>query len=327
MSVLVTGAGGIGSYTAQYLLEHGESVVLLDRNPARSAVEAVVDLSRVTLREGDVTDTALLDSLISELGIRKIVHTAALLSTAIRLSPADGIRVNIMGTVSVLEAARRHRLERIVLASSTTVGYPAFGGFGRPVFPEDFSMSVLSQRPTSIYAATKLSGEHLALLYRDLYGVSVAVMRYAAVIGPWKGPGTSVPGKMLQSLIGPARRGEVAIVDDPLLLWEGIEEFVDLRDCAHANVCAINAGSPETAVYNIASGQALTFQEVVNTVGEIFPGFSVTCTCEPSGGFAGFPHLRPARSDISRAAVELDFHPRFRLADSIRDLVKSDTAR
>lgn len=170
-----------------------------------------------------MTDAAVLDSVIADHHIDRIVHTAALLSTAIRANPAEGVRVNIMGTMSVLEAARRHGLQRVVIASSTTVGYPAVDGFAGKVFPEDFPMRVLSQRPTSIYAATKLSGEHLALLYRDLYDVSIAVLRYAAVIGPWAGPGTSVPGKMLQSLIEPARRGERAIIDDPLLMWEGIE--------------------------------------------------------------------------------------------------------
>ena len=318
--MLITGAGGIGSYTARYLLDRGESVVLLDRSPAREAIGSVVDLSRVRLIEGDITDTAALDLLIADEGIDRIVHTAAMLSTAIRANPAEGVRVNVMGTLSVLDAARRHRLKRVVLASSTTVGYPAFGTFRGEGFPEDFPMRVLSQRPTSIYAASKLSCEHLSLLYRDLYGVSVAVLRYAAVIGPWRGPGTSVPGKMLQSLINPARLGRQAVIDDPLLVWEGTEEFVDLRDCAAANVAALGSASPRSGVYNISSGRALTFAEVVEAVKGVFPGLLVEVRVQPKGGFAGFPYLRPAPSDIRLAADELDFHPRYSLADSIRDL-------
>lgn len=293
---------------------------MLDRCPARDAIGSVVDLSRVRLIEGDITDTSALDLLISNEGVDRIVHTAALLSTAIRANPAEGVRVNVMGTLSVIDAARRHRLKRVVLASSTTVGYPVFGTYRGTGFPEDFPMRVLSERPTSIYAATKLSCEHLALLYRDLYEVSIAVLRYAAVIGPWQGPGTSVPGKMLQSLICPARSGKQAVIDDSLLLWEGTEEFVDLRDCAAANVAALCSPDPKSGVYNISSGRALTLEQVIESVQAVFPGFSAEVRVQPKGGFAGFPHLRPAPSDIHLAADELDFRPRYSLTDSIRDL-------
>lgn len=320
MSVLVTGAGGIGTYTARYLVDRGESVVLLDRRPARVAIGSVVDLARVRIVEGDVTDAAALDRVIVDEGIDRIVHTAAMLSTAIRENPVEGVRVNVMGTLSVLDLARRHRLKRLVIASSTTVGYPAFSTFVGTGFPEDFPMSVIAQRPTSIYAATKLSTEHLALLFRDIYGVSVAVLRYAAVIGPWSGPGTSIPGRLLTSLIEPARTGKRAVIEDPLLLWRGVEEFVDLRDCALANVAALFSSDPRSGVYNISSGQALTLADVIESVGEVFPGFSAELRVQPKGGFAGFPHLRPAPSDIRRAADELDFHPHYRLIDSIRDL-------
>ena len=111
---------------------------MLDRSPARDAIGLVVDLSRVRLIEGDITDTSALDLLISNEGVDRIVHTAALLSTAIRANPAEGVRVNVMGTLSVIDAARRHRLKRVVLASSTRVGYPALERTGERGFLKIF---------------------------------------------------------------------------------------------------------------------------------------------------------------------------------------------
>ncbi len=98
-----------------------------------------------------------------------------------------------MGTAHILDVARRKRLGRIVIASSTTVGYPVFGSRGPEAIEEDFQMRVIGERPASIYAATKLTGEHLALLHADLYQVDCLCLRYAAVIGGSLEAPTSVP--------------------------------------------------------------------------------------------------------------------------------------
>ncbi|MBC7703595.1 MAG: NAD(P)-dependent oxidoreductase, partial [Rhodoferax sp.] len=193
MTTLITGAGIIGCHTARLLAERGEACVLLDLRPAHDAISSIVQHPLVQIMTGDVTDFALLQTLAQTHGVHRIVHTAALLSTAIRQNPLEGIRVNVMGTANVLELARQLRLSRVVIASSTTVGYPTFGDFHGQAVPEDFEMNFLKHRPSSIYGGTKVAGEHLSLLYRDLYGVRVVVLRYAAVISAWSGPGTSVP--------------------------------------------------------------------------------------------------------------------------------------
>jgi nucleoside-diphosphate-sugar epimerase len=318
MTTLITGAGIIGCHTARLLAERGDASILVDVRPAHVAIASIVAHPLVAVETGDVTDFAFLQALARTRGVTRIVHTAALLSTAIRQDPLAGIRVNVMGTANMLELARQMAMTRVVIASSSTVGYPTFGEFKGTAFPEDFELRALTHRPGSIYAATKVTGEHLGLLYRDLYQVSVVALRYAAVVGAWSGPGTSVPGKVLSSLLEPARRGAPAVIDDPYTLWEGGEEFIDARDCAIANVAALDATAPAQGVYHIGLGSLATFDQFVQAVRALYPTLEVRTTVPAAGGFAGFAHIRCAASDISAAARELHWEPRHTLADAVR---------
>ncbi|MDP9877794.1 UDP-glucose 4-epimerase [Variovorax boronicumulans] len=317
MTTLITGAGVIGCHTARTLAARGEDALLLDLRPAREAIATIVDSPRVRIVEADVTDFSALSDLIAAHGVRRIVHTAALLSTAIRENPLKGIEVNVMGVANVLEAARHHALERVVLASSTTVCYPTFGDFHGDAFPEDFALKSISHRPGSIYAATKVTAEHLALLYRDLYGVSTVSLRYAAVISAWSGPGTSVPGRVLSSLVGPASLGQPSVISDPYVVWRGGEEFIDARDCALANVAALDATHPAQGVYTVGLGHLCTFEDFERAVRLLYPSLKVELRTVPTGGFAGFAHVRHAASDIDAAARELGWRPAFSLAQSV----------
>lgn len=308
MSVLVTGAGLIGRLTAGLLAARGDRVVLADiKAPAGLAVEAC-----------DVTDAAALDALVVRHGITAIIHTAAMLSTGIRQDPVAGVRVNVMGTVNVLDVARRHRFRRVVCASSSTVGYTTFGRHGPAPIEEDLPLHLISERPASIYAASKIAGEHFAWLYHDLYGVDVVSLRYAAVLGASSEPPSSVPGRLLARLLDGAATGEHVVLDDPFMAWDGGEEFVDARDCAAANVAALDAAAPAQRVYNVAPGTWCTLAEFVAAVRDVAPGLSVTLPPPSGKGFAGFPHLRPAPSDTGAAARDLGFRCAHSLTDTIR---------
>lgn len=317
MSTLITGAGVIGCHTARLLAERGEDVVLLDVNPSPEAIASIVASPRVAVVAADVLDHEGLDRLVRSKGVRRIVHTAATLSTGIRANPRRGIAVNVVGMANVLECARLAGVERVVIASSTTVAYSTFGDFRGATVPDDFTMRAISQRPGSIYAATKLHAEHLALLYRDLYGLSTVSLRYAAVISAWPGPGTSVPGQVLARLVGPAARGETSVIDDPYTVWRGGEEFVDARDCALANLAALDAAEPRQGVYAVGMGRLHSFDDFEQAVRRVYPRLRVQRRVEPAGGFAGFPHVRQAASDLGPVERELAWRPRFGLEESV----------
>ncbi|MFM0500780.1 NAD-dependent epimerase/dehydratase family protein [Paraburkholderia caffeinilytica] len=318
MTVLITGAGMIGRLSAAQLRAQGENVVLVDVSPRPPE-----ELAGVSLELCDVTDFARLDDLVARHQVTSIVHTAALLSTAIRHDPLAGIRVNTMGTANVLEIARRRGLARVVIASSTTVMYSAFGSLPATPIPEDFAYRIVSERPASIYAATKVASEHLALAYASLYDLSVVVLRYGAVLGAGAEAATSVPGKLLSCLLEAGRSGSAARLDDPILLWNGREEFIDARDCATANVAALRAPAPTQRVYNIATGQWFSLDEFIEVVRQRYPLLSIAELRLPEGGFAAFPHVRPAPSDVSAARRELGFSAAHSLADTVAHFAES----
>ena len=308
MATLITGAGLIGRLTAEMLAARGERVVLADiRDPGASGLAFV---------HCDVTDAAALDAVVRRHGVRRIVHTAAMLSTGIRANPARGVAVNVVGTTQVLDCARRLGLGRVVCASSTTVGYTMFGSHDAAPIEEDLPMRMLGERPASLYAASKIAGEHLGLLYHDLYGVDVVMLRYAAVLGGG-GPASSVPGRLLEQLATGGRSGVPVVLDDPFVLWAGREEFVDARDCARANLAAFDAAAPVQRVYNVATGDWCSLDEFIATMRAVFPRLQVSVPRPSTTGFAGFPHLRPAPSDTRLAAAELGFRAQHNLGDTI----------
>jgi UDP-glucose 4-epimerase len=156
------------------------------------------------------------------------------------------------------------------------------------------------------------------LLYADLYGLDVVVLRYAAVLGGSLETPTSVPGRLLARLVEGGRRSETVTLDDPYLAWGGMEEFVDARDCARANLHALDAAAPVKRVYNVATGTAVTLRAFVDSVRRVHPALRVALAPEPVTGFAGFPHRRPAPSDVASARADLGFACAHDLEDTIR---------
>src|SRR5206468_3022529 len=98
-------------------------------------------------------------SVVRRYKVDRILHTAALLAGPVRAQPMDGVRVNIVGTASVLEAARLGGASRVVLCSSNVVMLGVRDG-SQPL-AEDFPLRVVTEHPPSIYAGTKLYCEWL----------------------------------------------------------------------------------------------------------------------------------------------------------------------
>lgn len=314
MSILITGAGLIGRLAAEQLSARGDKVVLID---IRAPSAPLTDPS-ILFESCDVCDRAQLADILRRHAVAGVIHTAAMLSTGIRRDPVAGVSVNVVGTANVLECARQANIRRVVTASSTTVAYTTFGRHGAGPILEDQPLHLLSERPASVYAVTKLAGEQLALLYSDLYGLDTVVLRFGAVLGGGAEPPTSVPGRLLALLAAGGGSGGPVRLDDPFLLWGGREEFVDARDCASACVHALDAANPLQRVYNIAPGSWHSLEEFIAVVRRVFPALIVAPTPTISTGFAGFPHQRPAPSSTAAAREELGFVCAHDLEDAIR---------
>jgi UDP-glucose 4-epimerase len=316
MSTLITGAGLIGCQTAALLAARGEPVVLLDLAPQPEHIASVLPLDKVVIEVGDVSDRSGLLALMQRHRITQVVHTAAALSLSIRREPTLAADVNFLGTVNLLEAARSLGLRRLVCASSTTVYYPIFHRPHSQPIAEDFAFHSVSERPGSLYAASKLAGEFFAQHYAQAYGLSIAVLRYSAVLGLWAGPNHSVPGRLMAELLG---QGEGPVhLSDPLLMWRGGEDFIDARDVARANLAALDAPALRSCVYTIASGRMARLADFVEAARQLQPGRQIDHAPLPDTGFAGFAHPREVPFDVSRAKTELGFEARHNLMESLR---------
>lgn len=317
MTVLVTGAGIIGTMIAGALQKEGRRAVLVDIRPDLAAIRSLVDVAPSDIVAGDICDLPFVEQLARDRGVDSIIHTAAVLTSAISQDPRRGVEVNVMGTVNILEAARRLRMKRVVLSSSTTLAYPTFGAGETGPLDEDFPIHVVSQRPINLYSATKLFDEHLASIYAAQFAVDAIVVRYAAVLGDWAGPNNSIPGTLLRVFKSAIQERAPAVFSESRLAWLGGDEFIDARDCAIATVAALNASKPKQRVFTISSGKLATFDDFVAAARRLYPDLEVKLTFERKGGFAGFPHIRRFPSDISAAARDLDFVPKFDLFSSL----------
>lgn len=186
MAILVTGAAGfIGSHLVERLLESdGPRLVCLDDfndfyDPARKRanVQGFASHPRVRMIAGTFCDAEAMRRLFDESAITHVVHLGA--HAGVRTSiqtPMMYVQANVTGTLSLLEAARYHPVERFLLVSSSTV----YGRGAAVPFVEDAVLGA----PLSPYGATKRAAELLARTYLDLHQVNVVCLRPFSVYGP-----------------------------------------------------------------------------------------------------------------------------------------------
>jgi UDP-glucuronate 4-epimerase len=186
MAILVTGgAGFIGSHFIEWLLqETGAPIVCLDNfndyyDPAlkRSNVREFADDERVTVVEETFCNAEAMHGLFHQYRIRQVVHLGAYAGVHRSVeSPHVYQKTNVEGTLTLLEAARAHPVQRFLVVSSSTV----YGRGAAVPFREDTPLGV----PMSPYGATKRAAELLGLTYGDLHGVPVVCLRPFSVYGP-----------------------------------------------------------------------------------------------------------------------------------------------
>lgn len=193
MNILVTGgAGFIGSHLSALLLKNGHSVTALDNfntyyPPAikRDNVSALIGRPSYTLLEGDITDLPFLQDHFASHRYDVIVHLAA--RAGVRPSiqePQLYDLVNVTGTINLLEMCRRHHMERVVFASSSSV----YGANSKVPFQE----ADVVDFPISPYAASKKAGELICYTYHHLYNLSITCLRFFTVYGPRQRPDMAI---------------------------------------------------------------------------------------------------------------------------------------
>ena len=256
---LVTGAlGCIGAWTLKALVALGEEPVGLDLGSDDSRLRLVLseeERARVTLLEGDVTDGGSIGRVLDEHEITNVVHLAALQLPFCRADPERGARVNVHGTVVVLEAikARLGRIRGLAYASSTAV----YNVADPSPAPESGGTA-----PSSLYGVFKLANEGTARVYWLEDDVASIGIRPYVVYGPGRDQGlTSGPSLAMDA----AARGEGFTI-----AYGGTAQYDFAPDVGRAFALAARAATDGAHVANFP-GVPSTMQEVVDAIESAAP--------------------------------------------------------
>ena len=191
--ILVTGAAGfVGFHTAKYLLARQDHVVGIDnlndyydvslKEARRDVLLKVPDFRFVLL---DIENKAELDRLFAENTFDRVIHLAAQAGVRYSITNPDVyIRSNLVGFANILECCRHHHIRHLMFASSSSV----YGANTETPFSTDQK----TDRPASLYGATKKANELLAYSYAHLYGLPSTGLRFFTVYGPWGRPDMAV---------------------------------------------------------------------------------------------------------------------------------------
>ena len=246
MKVLVTGgAGFIGSHVVDALIAEGHQVAVIDdlSTGKREQVNPAARFYRVDLRD----DTAMADVFAAEQP-EAISHQAAKANVRESLEkPVLYADVNVLGSLKLLELARKNGVRKVIYASTGGAAY------GEPQYlPVDEDHPV---NPLDPYGASKHHVEHYLYLYRQNYGLDYTVLRYPNVYGPRQDP-------LGEAGVVAIFTGQMLTGCHPVINGSGEQErdFVYVGDIARANVLALSRGSG--GIYNLGSGQGTSVNQV-----------------------------------------------------------------
>ena len=256
---LVTGAlGCLGAWTLKALVELGEEPVGFDLGSDDARVRLVLsedERARITLVSGDVTDSGAVGAALDEHGITHVVHLAALQVPFCRTDPERGARVNVHGTVVVLEAvkARLDRIRGLAYASSTAV----YNASDPSPAPESGGTE-----PSTLYGVFKLANEGTARVYWVDDDVASIGIRPYVVYGPGRDQGlTSGPSVAMAA----AARG-----DGHTIAYGGSAQYDYAPDVGRAFALAARSATDGAHVANFP-GVPSTMQEVVDAIESAAP--------------------------------------------------------
>lgn len=279
-TAILGGTGAIGLATAARLVERGAQVTILSRRPSNALPDGV-DWQCV-----DVIDAGTLRSVLAERKIERVVHLAALLQFACDDNPAGAVRINVDGTLNVLEACRDLGIRRVVFGSSIAV-YGERADVMREADPVPAHVS--------LYGMTKRLGELLGERFRSSHGLEFVALRYSGIFGP--GEARSRGMAQVRERIFQCARGEDVVVEGA----SGDEciHLTHVSDAAEATCRALVAPQPRCSIYNVAgpAGNHVSLRELHALVRALVPGAG-RATWSGRGRTAGPVETRRIEEDL-----------------------------
>lgn len=299
-SYLVTGgAGFIGSNLTETLVATGADVRVLDNLSTGRRENLAAIESKIEFVEGDLADPDDARRAVADVDV--IFHQGALPSVPVSVErPIDTNESNITGTLTLLEAARRAGVKRVVYAGSSS----AYGAVERTVNRETDPPA-----PRSPYAVQKLAGEHYCMAYWHCHGLETVVLRYFNVFGPRQNP------KSQYAAVIPAFITRVLAGERPTIYGDGEQtrDFTFVENNVRANLLAAVHPRAAGEVFNIACGDSVSLLDLLREIGDLC-GSPVEPVFEP----ARVGDVKHSRADIAKARDLLGYSPTVDLREGLR---------
>jgi UDP-glucose 4-epimerase len=291
MRALVTGGGGfIGSHLAEHLCAQGHEVRILDNFSTGNRSNLASFRDELELIEGDIQSYERVNTAVR--GCEVVFHQAALPSVPRSVQdPLTSNAANVIGTLNVLLASRDSGVRRVVFASSSSV----YGANETLPKRED-----LPATPISPYAVAKLAGEGYCRSFSGIYGLETVALRYFNVFGPRQDP-LSQYSAVIPNFITACLAGQ------PLMIFgdgEQSRDFSYIANVVDANLLASEADGVAGKVFNIATGQRVTLNALVDELRSL-TGSEIEVQYEP----ARRGDVRHSLADLSASKSDLGYEP------------------
>lgn len=259
--LITGGAGFIGSHLVDRLLENGRRVICLDDfndyyDPKlkKANIRAHRQNLDFCLVEGDIRDQALVESLVAKEKPGMIIHLAARAGVRPSLEqPHLYQSTNVLGTLNLLEAARKNGVKKFIFGSSSSV----YGVNSKIPFSEDDPLL----NPVSPYAATKIAGEALCNCYAVVYGLPVISLRFFTVYGPRQRPDLAI-----------RRFAELMLAGKEITLFgdgSSARDYTYIDDIIQGILAAVDHEPAGHEIFNLGNSQPLQLNKLVRLLEQI----------------------------------------------------------
>ena len=300
MKVLVTGgAGFIGSHIAEYLVQRGDDVTILDNlNTGKKENLAKIN-DKINFVNGDIRDYKLLEKLVNDTS--SVFHEAALASVQQSFSMKDEyFDVNVNGIENILKLGKEYGFKIVYASSSSVYGNPK----KIPIKEGD------DRKPINPYAQTKLEGEYLAKKYSEI-GVSVIGLRYFNVFGSRQSIEYAGVIKLFLEKIKQKM--------PPKINGDGLQtrDFVHIDDIVKANILAMDSDIKHE-FFNVGTGNSISILDLANLVINA-SGLSL----EPIHEQELSGDVRATQGDIALIRKLLNWEPKMRLSDWLTKIISN----
>lgn len=302
MNVLVTGgAGFIGSHIVRTLLERGDHVRVLD-NFSTGNRENLAGLD-IELIEADLRDASRVTQACR--GVETIFHEAAFVSVSQSMKePTECFDVNVTGTASLMQAAHKYGVRRVVFATSAAV----YGDSDAYPLSEETPL-----RPLSPYAASKCVDEIYGQLYTTSFGLEVVGLRYFNVYGPRQRPDSQYAAAVPIFINRLLENKPITIFGD----GGQTRDLIFVGDVVRANLMAAVHPSAPGGVFNICTGLETRIIDLIEILQDLFPSAPAPEFAESRAG-----DIYRSIGSPQKAADLLDFRATVSLAEGLTQTVE-----